>query len=247
MSGIGPVLQHFLQDGRVLQERIPHLETPHVEIEAPAHCLVHADDTTSNLWRKAGSVDKRISRRLTRQLSRPVVGGKYCEHTLHGVADVTSFAQRWETHLLLWLVLQCLEVQFQDGGFAIRIFNPLVETLAALLAKPATPDHLEYDLRHAEGLTPGITGRVLVQVIGYVDQCIQARQVSGAEDGRPGTPHTWAQDRVYLAHRVPFLQRTMQCGHRAVHADAIGNEVGGVFAQHNPFTEYLRGELLHKL
>src|SRR6266567_1370440 len=51
MSGIGPVLQDFLQDGRVLQKRIPHLEAPHVEIEAPAHCLIHAGDTIGDLWR----------------------------------------------------------------------------------------------------------------------------------------------------------------------------------------------------
>src|SRR6266567_4305683 len=72
MSGIGPVLQDFLQDGRVLQKRIPHLEAPHVEIEAPAHCLIHAGDTIGDLWREAGSVDKRIGGCLTSQPRRTI-------------------------------------------------------------------------------------------------------------------------------------------------------------------------------
>ncbi len=146
-------------------------------------------------------------------MSRPVIGVKHGEQALHRIVDVASCAERWEAHLLLRLVLERLEVQFQDGGLAIRIFNALVESLAALLTEPAAPHHLEYDFRHAEGLTPGIAWRVLVQVIGHVDQCIQTRKIGGAEDGRPGAPHTWPQDRVHLTHRVPFVQRTAQRGH----------------------------------
>ena len=180
-------------------------------------------------------------------MSRPVICVKHGEQTLHRIVDVTSCAKRWEAHLLLRLVLERLEVQFQDGGLAIRIFNALVESLAALLTEPAAPHHLEYDFRNAEGLTPGVAGRVLVQVIGSVDQRIQARQVGGAEDGRPGSPHTRPQDRVHLAHRVPFVQRPVQRGHRTVHADAVGDKIGSIFAQHNPLAEHLRGELLHVL
>src|SRR5712692_10367820 len=188
MSGIGPVLQDFLQDGRVLQKRIPHLEAPHVEIEAPTHCLIHAGDTISDLWREAGSVDKRIGGCLTRQLSRPVICVKHGEQALHRIVDVTRCAKRWEAHLLLRLVLERLEVQFQDGGLAIRIFNALVEALAALLTEPAAPHHLEYDFRHAEGLTPGIAGRVLVQVIGHVDSVSRPERSAvrkTADLGRP--------------------------------------------------------------
>src|SRR5260370_22300585 len=97
MSGIGPVLQDCLQDGRVLQKRITHLEAPHVEIEAPAHCLIHAGDTISDLWREAGSVDKRIGGFLKGPLYRPGNTGKTAEESPHKIVYFAGLGGPRET------------------------------------------------------------------------------------------------------------------------------------------------------
>ena|SRR6266487_1396829 len=45
-----PILQHFVQNIRMLQQRIPCLKTAHLEVEAPAHRFIHGYNAIGDLW-----------------------------------------------------------------------------------------------------------------------------------------------------------------------------------------------------
>ncbi len=71
---------------------------------------------------------------------------------------------------------------------------------------------------------------------------VQAGEVAGAEDGGARPPHRLAQDGVDLVEAVAHLQRAPQRHHEAIDADAIGDEVGRIFAQHHALAQAVRAE-----
>ena len=93
----------------------------------------------------------------------------------------------------------------------------------------------------------GIFCRIYIQVIGDIDQRIQAGQVSGAEGRRFRPPHSWPQDSIDLADTIAFAQRIPKRRHKPVGADTVGNEVWGILAKDNSLAKHFRGKLLHKL
>src|SRR5690606_13184744 len=66
--------------------------------------------------------------------------------------------------------------------------------------------------------------------LGHVDHGIDAHNVTRIEGGALGTAHGLAHDLVHLLDGEAVLHHGVHGGHDGVHADAVGNEVGGVFA-----------------
>ena len=85
---------------------------------------------------------------------------------------------------------------------------------------------------------------ILVNVIGNVDDDIQADHINRAEGRRSGPTNDWARHSIDFFNRESALPHQCDGLQRRKQADAIRDEIGSVFRTHNAFSQHHFGEPL---
>ena len=224
---------------RLDAQRVPGLERPALPAEAPAQRVVDVGHAVGDLAQAVGRVDQRFIQHNARQLGGTVIcwPGDHAPNLLVDVVDAAGRADGVEARLLLRPVLERLQIDLQDV-----VADLLVEALLGLGAQPLLGDQLLQDGGGREHVAPLVVGHRLVAVVGHVQQCVQADDVGGAEDGALGPPGGGAEHHVDLLDGVALGHGLAQRAHHRERADAVGDEVGRVLRVHQPLAQEATAE-----
>ena len=142
------------------------------------------------------------------------------------------------------MILQRLQI---DGvNFSFRaLAHTLIETLPALLAQPPPLHHGSHEFRRAIPLARRIAGRQVVQIAQHVHPNIEPDDVHQPEAGAPRQADQRAGERVHFFYRVIALGREFVDRGAEETADAVGDEIGGVFARDYALAEVQIAEVRH--
>ena len=75
------------------------------------------------------------------------------------------------------------------------------------------------------------------QVVAHVFPDIDPNQVNQAKSSCLGAAQRRARDRIHLINGISILKDIVQCEGPSPKAQTIGDEIGGIFAQHNALAQ----------
>ncbi len=139
-------------------------------------------------------------------------------------------------HLRRRMVLQGLAIDGPDFPLG-ALADTFVKALAAFFAEISALQHALHEFGHQEAVAGRIVRRQFVQVAQHVHPDVEPHDVNQPETGAPGQADEGPGERVDLFDGVVALDGKLVHGGAEEAADAIGDEVGSIFARHHAFPQ----------
>ena len=115
----------------------------------------------------------------------------------------------------------------------------LIEALATLIAQPSAIQHALEESGHLKTLAPGVVGHGVIEVRIDVRPDVEAHQIAETEGSRIRQADQRAGEHVHFLNGVVALLHVLVDGGAEEAADAVGDEVGRVLADHDALAEAL--------
>ena len=220
---------------------IPEFEGTEFPVEAHAHGAIDFDDGVRNFGDAVRRIGPQFGERSPQEgcglvgLLRGAIEAEQHADARASLLDILGHIEGGEFRLLAGMVFQGLPVERHALVFLAGGFHLLIEAAFGFVAQPFALDHLAEEGRDLQ--FAALIAHVLCHVADDVAEDVESDEVDGAEGGG-----AWPADGL-SCQRVNFFDAQIHLLHEAddvehgESADAIGDEVGRVLGEDDPFAE----------
>ena len=127
-------------------------------------------------------------------------------------------------------ILLAVQIQHMD-----LFADLLVDAFFGLLSQRALVDQVFEPARQLEVLVPGIFGQVLAHGVDHMREHVEPDHIQRAEGRALGATQITACQSIHHVEAEIERLRMMLGGEHGKYADAVGDEVGGIFGAHDTF------------
>ncbi len=229
-------------DGRFHAGRVPEFEGAEFPVEAEVHGAVNLHHGVGNLGNAICGIRPQVGQRRPKKsacfvglLRSAAIEAEQHSNARSCVLDVFRHLERREFGLLLRIVLQRFPVERHALVlFAFAALDLLIEAALGFVAQPLAFQHVA---KESGNLQFALVAHVLRHVRDHVPEDVEPHQINRPERGRARPADGLTGERVDLFDaQVHFLHEPYHVEHGKC-TDAIADEVGRIFRQHDALAQ----------
>src|SRR5258706_12065638 len=224
-------------------ERVPFLERPHLVSKAPLHGVVYRDQIICDLRDAVGTIGKLESEIVPCKPGDPVIA---LDHSPQPFAQIAFHVERVQAWISRRLMFHRVGVEHPKLFLTVLSTHFLVEAKASLVAEPFLLDHLHNYCAALAPVRGWLVRQQRSQVMFNVSYHVDPNEIEQPEDRRFRVAKRWSGNGIYFFDAVAVFQTIPGPEAHCRDANAIADEVRGVFTNHHTLTQCALTEIPHE-